>query len=295
METTKKFYIGPAGWSYKDWAGTVYSEKVGRNKLRFIARYFDCVEINSSFYRIPSRSVVSSWCERVEWKREFLFTVKVWQRFTHERKIEEDEVSHFLRAFDPLLTKNRLGAFLIQFPWSFKMDNDNIKYLHRLSNFFRDMPAAVELRHGSWNTETGIDTIKNMGFAICNIDQPQIGNSMPPTNYVTIKDLAYIRLHGRNTRVWFKEDAERDERYNYLYSTNELIQWKERASEVASKVDRVFIITNNHFRGQAIVNALQIKYLLEGAKQKAPPSIIRHYPQLREICTIDESQSELEL
>jgi len=295
METTKKFYIGPAGWSYKDWIGTVYTKKDARDKLQIIARYFNCIEINSSFYRIPSRSIVSSWCERIEWKREFLFTVKVWQRFTHERKISEDEVHYFLRAFEPLLTKNRLGAFLIQFPWSFKMDEENVKYLHRLSSFFRDVPAAVELRHGSWNSESGIETIKNLGLAICNIDQPQIANPMPPTDYATIKDLAYIRLHGRNARSWFAEGAGRDERYNYLYSTEELIQWKERASEVASKVNRVFIITNNHFRGQAIVNALQIKYLLEGAKQKAPGTIIRNYPQLREICTIDENQSELEL
>ncbi|OQX85251.1 MAG: hypothetical protein B6D63_02685 [Candidatus Latescibacteria bacterium 4484_7] len=287
-------YIGPAGWSYKDWVGPFYPEGKRLDKLLYVARYFNCAEINSTFYRLPSEALVRSWAERVGIKKDFRFSIKVLKKFSHERISEQGELEEFIHRFDPLTESDLLGSFLVQFPWSFKNESDSRKYIEKLAKSFHSLPLAVELRHGSWNSPDTQKLFRDNEIAFCNIDQPLIGNSMPPTNFVSSTRLAYIRLHGRNFANWFKENAGRDERYNYLYSMNEMNEWAERASQIAEQVDSLFIITNNHFRGQALANAFQMKFLINGEKLEIPPEMRRSYPQLKEISKSVE-RSDLEL
>lgn len=280
---SSKLFIGPAGWSYRDWVGTVYPSSSGIDRLAFVARYFNCIELNSSFYRMPGDALVSSWGNRLDPFPEFRLTVKVWRRFTHDLSGSRDEARRFIDLFAPLIARDRIGAFLLQFPWSFRNSAENMRRLERLGDWFTGVPAVVELRHGSWNVPATWDLLAGANLAFCNIDQPLIGDSMPPTDRVTRGRTGYIRLHGRNRRNWFRKDAGRDERYDYCYTDEELEEWKRRSLSVLGRVDRLFIITNNHFMGQSIANAFQIRHLLEGERLEIPETVRRTYPALEAI------------
>lgn len=279
----KNILTGPAGWSYQDWDNIFYPAGSRIDRLVYIAGYFDCVELNSSFYRIPSPGLVKSWQERITSESGFIMTVKAFRKFTHDRILEESRVEEFKTVFEPLHSSGRLGALLFQFPWSFRNLRDSRRHLMKIGKLFRDYPIVAELRHGSWNGEDSFRLLSDYGFTLCSIDQPMIGNSMPPTTRVTDRSLGYIRLHGRNRRNWFRKDAGRDQRYDYLYSENEIKEWSSRAVELSGKVDRLFIIANNHFRGQALVNAFQLKSVIENRKLDTPNHLQREYPVLEKI------------
>jgi uncharacterized protein YecE (DUF72 family) len=129
--------------------------------------------------------------------------------------------------------------------------------------------------------------------AMCNIDQPVFSKSLRP-NSVTTANIGYIRLHGRNYKNWFRDKAPRDERYNYLYSLDELEPWVSRIKSVTSKTRVTYVVTNNHFRGQAVVNALEIKATLEGKRVAAPQPLLKLYPRLAESAFPDESSNPSE-
>ncbi|MBU8922502.1 MAG: DUF72 domain-containing protein [Bacteroidales bacterium] len=286
-------YIGPAGWSYPDWEGPVYPPGAGIDRLRFIARYFNCVELNSSFYRTPSPKIVRSWAERIGYFEHFHLTVKVLKKFTHLREFDRDGLLEFIDRFAPIEDAGRLGAFLLQFPWSFRNDLSNLEYLQKVAEVFRGRPVVVEVRHGSWKIPETEEFFRNNGLAFCNIDQPVIGDSIAPSNIVTREDVGYIRLHGRNYDNWFKTDAGRDARYDYLYDPEELAAWKSRAISMLGKVRNLFIITNNHFQGQALVNGFQLSSMIKGAGVKMPSSLVRSYPSLEDY--LDRSVEDLDL
>jgi uncharacterized protein YecE (DUF72 family) len=286
-------HVGPAGWSYADWIGPVYPPGRRTDGLATIARYFDCVELNSSFYRTPAPRLVRSWAERIADTDGFTFTVKVLQRFTHERAGTFDEARRFIHTFDPLIARGAVGGFLLQFPWSFRDSPENRGLIAVLGRWFAEYPTAVELRHGSWNAPPTETFIAGCGLAFCNIDQPAVGPSMPPTEIVTDRRLGYIRLHGRNRADWARPGAGRDERYNYLYRGEDLEEWKLRAERIAAKSDELYIITNNHFRAQALVNAFQLKHLLTGEKQRMPDTLVASYPMLRSIAIERPGQGDL--
>lgn len=288
-------YIGPAGWSYPDWEGVVYPVKKGRSfsPLKYLSEFFDTIEINSTFYRIPRPSFTEKWIEQVAHNKRFQFTVKVWQKFTHEINTYSDaEVDSFKESIEALVGSGRLGALLFQFPWRFKFDPDNKAYLIKLLFAFKDYPRVVEFRHASWNTVRVISLFKELNVGFANIDQPIIGRAIPPTNYVT-SEIAYLRLHGRNYQNWFREDAGRDARYDYLYREDEIDEWKEKVVDVAEKAKKTFIIFNNHFRGQAVVNSLQLIAKLRGEKLVAPGTLLSAYPILKSCCYSEGTQQSL--
>jgi uncharacterized protein YecE (DUF72 family) len=292
-ERASAIYVGPAGWSYQDWIGPVYPPDKRVDELLTIAKYFNCIELNSSFYRVPSPQLVQSWAERLSGKPGFKLTAKVWQRFTHEMKGDRDEAERFIHVFDPLLDRGQLGAFLLQFPWSFADEPRQRRFLETLGGWFGKYPTAVELRHGSWNNPETFKLLTATGLSFCNVDQPLIGESMPPTEVATTPRLGYVRLHGRNYRDWVRKDAGRDERYDYLYADREIEEWKGRIQRLAATVHELYIITNNHFRGQALVNAFQIRAMLENRRQEMPGRLVAAYPILRNIAVDAPAQGEL--
>jgi uncharacterized protein YecE (DUF72 family) len=276
--------IGPAGWSYKDWESIVYPHKRGKNfdPLDYLARFFNTIEINSSFYRPPTPSTTSSWARRVARNPGFTFTAKLHRIFTHERgKATAADEKAFRDGMDPLAKAGKLGAVLLQFPWSFKNTDDDRLYLTNLLDRFKDYPLVVEVRHTSWNSTQVYEWFEERGVGVCNIDQPLFSKSIRPAA-LTTSQIGYVRLHGRNYENWFREKAPRDERYNYLYSLDELEPWITRIKEVAKQTHETYVITNNHFRGQAIVNALEIKSTLEGQRVPAPEPLFEFYPRLIE-------------
>jgi len=281
-----KYYVGTAGWSYKDWEGIVYPIRKGAgfHALRFLSEYINMVEINSTFYRPPVLRISLSWTKKVEEFPEFMFAVKLHQVFTHSRKdASQKDVDEFKMGIEPLRAHDRLGAILIQFPWSFANTVANMHYLVNLFELFADYPLALEVRHGTWSDQRFFDILVEHKVGYVNIDQPVIGNSIAPSTITTNPDFSYVRLHGRNYQNWFKEEAGRDARYNYLYSKSELDDWVERIKKLGKKSDKVFVITNNHYRGQAMANALQIKNMITGDKLDVPETLLDEYPILRNL------------
>jgi len=279
--------IGPAGWSYKDWNGIVYPAKPGSkfDPLEYLARFFDTIEINSSFYRPPTASTTQAWVKRVADNPKFVFTAKLPQIFTHERgtATKEDEKSS-REGIDPLNEAGKLGALLLQFPWSFKNSDDERLYLMTLLDKFKDYPLVVEVRHTSWNTPQMLETFEERGVGVCNIDQPLFKRSIRPAA-VSTSSIGYVRLHGRNYQNWFRDKAPRDERYNYLYTVDELDPWIDRIKEIAGHTRETYVITNNHFRGKAVVNAIEIKAAIEEQPVPAPPPLFAEYERLTESAT----------
>jgi len=289
--------IGTAGWSYKDWEGIFYPSGMQRRKqhpLEYLARFFDTTEINTSFYGPLKPELAKLWCRKIESvNKNFLFTAKLYRAFTHSpmslteptsaasiRPTDDDEI-RTREGLDAIANEGRLGALLIQFPVSFKNTSLNREYLERLLRQFIEYPRVVEVRHSSWNDAETLASFsqKNVGF--CNIDQPVLGRSLAPTEHVT-GTIGYIRLHGRNYEQWFDSDN-RNDRYNYLYSAQELAGWKEKIESVAERARTTYVITNNHFESKAGVNALELKAMISGKRVMAPPSLIQKYPELRRI------------
>lgn len=274
--------LGPAGWSYPDWAGVVYPEPRPRgfDPLSYLTRYFDTIEINSTFYRPPAAETSRRWTRRVSENARFKFTVKLWQRFTHQRESAwtRDEVDAVRAGLDPLAEASRLGAVLVQFPWSFKADAVSLGWLSDIVAAFEEYPLVVEVRHASWNRPQFYEWLGDRRVGFVNIDQPVFRRSIEPSAKASGR-VGYVRLHGRNYEDWFREDAGRDARYDYLYERAELEPWVDRVRELADGglVEDVYVVTNNHFRGQAVANAVMLSSLIRRRPQKAPEPLLEAF------------------
>jgi uncharacterized protein YecE (DUF72 family) len=282
--------VGPAGWAYKDWRGIVYPKERPRgfDELSYIARYFDTVEINTSFYGPPRPSTAKKWAETVGHNDTFRFTAKLFRSFTHERKPAPNDEKDFKDGIAPLVEAGRLGAVLIQFPWSFKSSPENREYLIGLQKRFHEYPLVVEVRHASWLDEQILDLLGELGVGICNIDQPLFHRSVRPAAHVT-GAIGYVRLHGRNYKQWFSKQADVRERYDHLYSLDELDPWVTRAKRVAEDATDTYVVTNNHNIGKAVVNALEISSILKRGPIAVPPPLLSSYPELQEFSRPEKS------
>jgi uncharacterized protein YecE (DUF72 family) len=286
--------IGPAGWSYADWRGRVYPESAGTkfDTLALVSKYFDTAEINSSFYYPPTPATARSWLKRVAHNPNFIFTAKLHKVFTHKRdKLTSKDEGAFREGLSPLMEAEKLGALLIQFPWSFKNEREERAYLTQLCELFKDFPLVVELRHESWNSARILQTLEDLGVGLCDIDQPQFANSIKPAAEVT-SPIGYVRLHGRNYQNWFREEANVLERYDYLYSADELEPWIERIRQVAEKANQTYVITNNHARGKSLVNAFEVLARLEEKRMPGPAKLIESYPRLSESIEADDEDPQ---
>jgi uncharacterized protein YecE (DUF72 family) len=285
--------IGPAGWLYKDWQGNVYPKRRPRGfePLEYLAHFVDVVEVNASFYRPFTAANARSWMERVRHNDRFRFTAKLYQRFTHERTPwTAEELRQAREAFDTLAEGGALGAVLLQFPWSFKRNDANQEWLRELSRALQPLPLVVEVRHDSW--EAASDWLGEHGLGLANIDQPLLyDKSLRPAARAT-GAVGYVRLHGRNYQTWGRGGKRKgddepkpirssgDARYDYLYTPGELRPWADAVQSLARapQVREVYAVTNNHPRGQAMVNALELEAMIEGTLVDCPPSLFEAYP-----------------
>ncbi len=251
----------------------------GFDPLAYLARYFDTIEINSSYYGPPAAATAVKWASRVAENERFRFTAKLWKRFTHERKtaFTRDEVRQVMDGLDPLLDAGRLGALLLQFPWSFRRTDENREWLDDVARTFGRYPLVLEVRHASWNTPPFYDELAERGIGFVNIDQPQFHHSIKPSATVT-SPVGYVRVHGRNYQDWFRKGAGVAARYDYLYPPEVLKPWVDRAREIAEAAEETFVVTNNHYRAKALVNAVMLKSMLTRRKVPAPSELVAAYP-----------------
>ena len=278
-----RIFVGPAGWSYPDWKKILYPDPRPRgfHEATFLANFFDTIEINTSFYHPMQPAHAEQWIDRVAANPRFLFTAKLWKKFTHEEETTSADAELVCAGFDILRNANRLGAMLLQFPFSFHNTPETLTRLKRLLDQFQNYPLVVEVRHASWAKKEFYELLHERRVGFCNIDQPVIGRSIKPSERVTSR-IGYVRLHGRRYDTWFSDDpaSPPSERYNYLYSEEELQPWAERIEHVAENAETTFVVTNNHFQAKGIVNALQLMNLLTGNKIRIPEPLRSHYPQL---------------
>jgi uncharacterized protein YecE (DUF72 family) len=284
--TTGRVRIGPAGWSYPDWFGYVYPSPRPKafHEATYLAEFFDTIEINTTFYHPLRQEHAASWIERVANNPAFLFTAKLWQKFTHDPSATDEDERAVRAGFDILRKAEKLGAVLLQFPFSFHHSKETVSYLVALLKRFADYPLVVEVRHASWQSNEALALLRERHTGFCNIDQPIIGRSLEPSSEST-SPVGYVRLHGRRYDTWFSDDpaSPAHERYNYLYSVEELDPWVSRIRHVLKHSPNTFVVTNNHFQGKAVVNALQLISILNGSKVRVPEPLRQHYPELEGI------------
>jgi uncharacterized protein YecE (DUF72 family) len=296
--------IGTAGWSYPTgkgtWNGIFYpagpgapGRRRGRiDELAFYAEHFDTVEINSTFYGVPTAATARGWAERTP--PGFEFSLKLFQKFTHPAmflkatggdpwNLGTRDVDEFRRAIAPLAEAGKLGALLAQFPASFKNEPDARGYLEWLLGQFREHLVAVELRHRSWSdlpAET-LALLGEFGAAWAQIDEPKFRFSIRQDLLPNVSTFYYLRLHGRNAAQWWTHDKSED-RYNYLYSTEELEPFAEAIEGASRQVRKAYLYTNNHFSAKSVANAAILKHQLgQPLPGDYPEEFVDRYPDLK--------------
>jgi uncharacterized protein YecE (DUF72 family) len=311
--------IGTSGWNYPTgkgtWNGLFYPARRGRSssvrgfdELAYYAEHFDTVEVNSSFYGPPRPEVSRAWVDRTP--AGFEFSLKLHQQFTHPKmyqhaalgdlpdpspealaelsRVTEADVGRFKGGIDPIANAGKMGALLAQFPPSFRDTPANRDYLAWLLGTFRDYPTGVELRHSSWSDQIAqtLELLNAFSAAWVQIDEPKFRFSIRQNLLPNVKGFYYMRLHGRNAAQWWKHDAAED-RYNYLYSIDELRPFAEAATATDAIVRKAYLYLNNHFSSKAVVNAAVLKSLVgQSVPGTYPQEMVDRYPELAGIVAV---------
>ena len=251
--------IGTSGYSYKDWVGPFYPKGTeASDYLSFFSNEFNFVELNFSYYKQPDAFMLERMMKKVP--ADFHFSIKAHRSMTHEigDSLEQD-IKHYKDGIKPLLQAEKLSAVLLQFPYSFHYTTQNRKHLDKISTQLDGYNLAVEFRNNEWHTDQVFNELKARSICYVNVDMPHLPKLLEPSAIVT-SPLAYVRFHGRNKKMWWKGDNV--SRYDYLYNEQELGCWLDRIKQILQKAKMLLITFNNHSRGQAIVNARNMKKLL---------------------------------
>lgn len=268
--------VGPSGWHYPHWDGVIYprSRPRGFHPLDLLAREFDAVEIASSFDADIKPELARLWMNRVSANERFQFTAKLHRRFTHDKQLTTESVETASVGLRELKRGNRLGAVIMQFPWSFRYTRENRDYFIELRRAFHDFPLVAEMRHESWMRSEAVGTLIDYRVGFCNLDQPEHIKAMPPTAFLT-SPVAYFRLHGRQRAWWWNEFRQSTEQppastrnRGYAYSPGELAVWKERVEQIRGIAERTFCFFTNDGGGQSVLNAMQFSSMFERTGRK---------------------------
>ncbi len=237
-----RYFIGTSGWHYDDWRRRFYPEKLPKAKwLEHYARHFSTVELNNSFYRLPSENAFTNWYESSP--PDFAFAVKMSRFVTHIKRLKnsEEAVDNFIKR--ATILGEKLGPLLYQLPPSTHRNDET------LNSFLSSLPwgfkHVIEFRHQSWLTEEVFKILRQHNAGLCVFDMPDFTCPLLAT-----ADFAYIRFHGS------------DSLYSSCYSNEELAGWAKRIAELAENMDSVYIYFNNDVEGFAVRNAETIRQFL---------------------------------
>jgi uncharacterized protein YecE (DUF72 family) len=251
--------VGTSGYSFDDWVGNFYP--AGQRKgdmLSFYSRFFNTVEVNSTYYRIPHPAVI----EQMQKKTPpgFVFILKANKAMTHESSPAQSVFTDFLEVCKPLIREEKFGGILAQFPWSFKNTGQNQKYLVSLRERLLPHPLFVEFRNVEWTKDEVFQVLEKERIGYCSVDEPSLKGLVPPIARSTT-DIGYVRLHGRNAKNWWAGGV--SDRYDYLYSDDELKGWLSKIKDLARVTEKTYVFFNNCHAGQAARNAQLMKTLLK--------------------------------
>jgi uncharacterized protein YecE (DUF72 family) len=252
-------HIGTSGYSFQDWKGNFYPEKISNDEmLNFYAQHFKIVEINYTYYAIPKAQTFESMIEKTP--DDFLFTVKANSGMTHERKDNKSIFDQFEEAIKPLVDAGRFRGILAQFPWSFKNNEENRKYLRLCKDRLERYSLFVEFRNASWISEPIFSFLRDLDISYCSVDEPNLPGLVPP-ECVATTDMGYVRFHGRNAETWWGGDSA--QRYNYLYTHQELREWEPKIKQLAASTSETHVFFNNCHAGYAARNAKTMQSVLQ--------------------------------
>ena len=252
------YRVGTSGFSFPDWVGEFYPPGVRREQmLQYYATEFDCVEINSTYYRIPPPRTFESMVARTP--PGFDFVVKASNIVTHERRVDVGADEAYRAACAPLQDAGRYRGTLVQFPWALRNDPAAHAYLATLRSRLPAGPIFVEFRHASWAEPSTLDALRDLGLGFCVVDAPRLPSLMPTVLAATGDD-AYVRFHGRNARHWWGGDSSL--RYDYEYSRAQIEDWAGKLRTLSAGTTTTYVFFNNCHAGQAARNARLMKTLL---------------------------------
>jgi uncharacterized protein YecE (DUF72 family) len=288
-----KFYYGTAGWSYKDWVPNFYPKNQSDNFdwLKYYSRYFNCVEVNSSYYTYLNPKIVSGWIEKISETDDFTFAVKLHQDFTHKRNFDQQKINAVIYILEMLRKAEKFGGLLLQLPYSFSFNESNSNYVKKLNEIFKGFQCFIEVRHKSWLNKEAIELLEHLNLGYTTIDQPLIGEALP-FEPVVINDKAYFRFHGRNEEAWKKSlnnfgkkqtYEEKNARYNYLYTPGDIVKIKQKIEPVLPTIKAVFFVFNNHPNGKAPAGVFLLINSFEEKRIDIPPNMIKAFPFLQNI------------
>lgn len=282
MKETVQYSIGIAGWEHESLDQCLYgiATEYSCVKLRYYARFFDTVEVRQTFWDDElSAHDALQWIDAVAGNKRFRFNVKLHRSFTHEKEITPERATRVREVLYELLKQERLGALLIQLPYSFTNTGANRFHLVKLAEVFRGFPLHVEFRNESWNDVRFLmNFLDENQLRPVNADLPRIGKLMPFVSGV-LGETAYVRLHGRNEKGWLVNGM--DTRYDYLYNARELREIARRLAALEEKSKQITVIFNNTTSGKAAANALQLLAILrEGKPILVPQAISTSFPDL---------------
>ncbi len=251
--------IGASGFSYGDWVGPFYPPGTRKGDfLAYYAQHFQALEINYTYYRMPTPATMARLLEKAG--KQMRFSVKLNDVFTHRRSYGSQDVLDFAMAMEPLAKAGQLGCLLVQFPYSFRPTRPNWTTFKRLIEQFGTFPLVVEFRRADWATKRLFDWLARAQVGYVCVDEPPLPGLLPPHDMVT-SPLGYVRFHGRNSDKWWQHERA-EERYDYRYSSEELLEWLPRLRRMAEQSEEIMVFFNNHFEGKALENAQELMRLL---------------------------------
>lgn len=298
MSPDARILIGTSGYSFEDWKGRFYPDGIrSSDMLSYYASQFPMVEINYTYYRMPSARVTDAMGKKTP--ADFEFVVKLNRVMTHENPIIgsfippkegeaarhrtgasgvdesngvrepelpfaelRDSISQFKDGIAPLVDSGKLSVLLAQFPYGFVNTQSNLDYVMRLAREFSEFRFVVEFRNSGWVSQAVFDALKANGIGFCCVDEPKLKGLFPPIAVTTSSDVSYVRFHGRNAAKWWQR-GDSSERYNYLYSEEELKPWAAKIRQLAENSRRTYVLFNNCTEGKAAENAKQMQTLLD--------------------------------
>ena len=237
-----QYFIGTSGWHYDDWRHRFYPEKLPKAKwLEFYARHFPTVELNNTFYRLPSENAFTNWYDSSP--PDFTFAVKMSRFVTHIKRLKDSEeaVENFIER--ARILGEKLGPLLYQLPPSMHRNDETLASF--LSSLPREFKHVIEFRHQSWLVEEVFAILRQHSAGLCVFDMPDFTCPLLST-----ADFAYIRFHGS------------DSLYSSCYSDEELADWAKGIADLAKNLDSIYIYFNNDVQGFALRNAETIKRFL---------------------------------
>ena len=286
-----KVHVGMGGWDLQPFDKYFYPPKPKKDfrKLDYYCQFFDSVEINATFYNTSlTRAHAQKWLQDVSGNKKFIFTVKLYQGFTHSFTATKEDVLSTHHMLEPLAEADKLGGIVIQFPYSFSYHPEHCQYLMKLSKALQPHRLFLEVRHNSWNSQLMFNFFQENKLHVVNVDLPRIKQHMPLT-CLSWDNVAYFRMMGRNALAWQQpwrvEDNKRyavSDRYHYLYNDKELEHLLRLIERLNAQT--TFVVFHNDPEANSLYNGFQLRHLTKkNQRVLIPNSFVQVHPMLKGI------------